>query len=265
MNVDKRGVSYAISAVIMTATIVVLVLVTSVYTYQVLENQRGASEFSVAQKSILAFDDALENIAWKVHGSRSARFNIEYGILELMPNKLLTVNATGFEGAVRSLNTSYVKYSIETRYISLGENYTSYILGDSKLVSNGTGTYGRALVEQRSGWIAVTLSYGVRAMETSTIDVIDGNTTTRVTYVDIWIIEVDVDEWSAHISDFDLKARCLEVQTHPTSVYPVDEENRLINITVQLDGESDSTIIQLDDDAESVVFNFVIATVQLTI
>lgn len=263
---NRRGVSYAISAVIMTAAIVVLVFVTSIYTYQILEQQRGAAEFQVVEKSILAFDDALENIAWKPHGTRSTRFTVEYGQLELLQSIPLLVQVSGYEDANRSISTGMVRYRTETRYMNFGENYSAYILGHNQIVSNGTGGYGRAFIEQKSGWVTLTLFYGVRAMETSTVNITEDGLPLIVSYVDIWIIQIDVVEKSTYIGNFDLKASCLDVITLPTDPYTVNEDNRRFNISVRLgDNDPSQTLIQLDDSADQVVFNFVVATVRLTV
>jgi hypothetical protein len=265
MGLNKRGVSYAISAVIATATIVVLVLVAGTYTYQVLDQQRGAAEFDVIQKSFLAFNDALENTAWKSQGSRSARFSITYGTLELLPGIPFIVSVPTYDNVAYNATTGIIRYSLSTSYVSFGANYSQYILGADHLVSNGTGSYGRALIEQGTGVVTTTLTYGVRAMKTSVLNVTDGNSTKRVAYVDIWIIQVDIDEWSAHIHDFDLNARSLNVQTYPSAVYNITEENRQCNVTVRLGDEMDSTTIGLGDDADNVVFNFIIATVKVNV
>ncbi|MCW3985841.1 MAG: hypothetical protein NWE91_05465 [Candidatus Bathyarchaeota archaeon] len=267
MIFNRRGVSYAISAVIMTATIIVLVLVTSTYTYQVLEQQRGAAEFAVAKKSILAFDDALENIAWKPQGARSARFTVNYGQLELVPDMRLIVNVTGYEGANYSVSTGYVKYRTKTMYVNFGANYASYLLGNDEIISNGTGSYGRALIEQNSGWVTLNLAYGVRAMKTYTINVTEGDQQVLVNYVDIWIISIEIAKWSTYIGDFDLIARCLNITTIPYGSlhgngYDVLEDK--CNISVRLgDNALDTTLIQLD--GSKVVFNFVIATVRVSV
>lgn len=267
MIFNRRGVSYAISAVIMTATIIVLVLVTSTYTYQVLEQQRGAAEFEVAKKSILAFDDALENIAWKPQGARSARFTVNYGQLELIPNLPLHVNVTDYVNASYSTQTGYVRYSTKTMYVNFGASYSSYLLGSDEIISNGTGSYGRALIEQNSGWVTLNLAYGVRAMKTYTINVTEGDQQVLVNYVDIWIINIEMAKWSTYIGDFDLIARCLDIKTIP---YGGPHGNgyevlgNKCNISVRLgDNALDTTIIQLD--GSKVVFNFVIATVRVSV
>ncbi len=246
----------------MTVTAITLTVVAASYAYQILEQQRGATEFDVARKSILAFDDALENIAWKPQASRSARFTVDYGQLELIPNVRLIVNVTDYLNASYSDWTGYIRYSTKTKYANFGEGYQSYFLGNNRTLSNGAGSYGRASIEQKSGWVTINLTYGVRAMKTSTINLND----TLINYVDIWITKIDIAKWSTYIGDFDLKARCLDVETFSTPAYDVNGENRNCNVTAQLGIEPlNWTLIRLDDDADQVVFNFVVATVQVSV
>jgi hypothetical protein len=263
MTRSRQGVSYAISAVIMTAAIVVLVFVTSVYTYQVLEQQRGAAEFQVAEKSILAFDDALENIAWKPQGTRSTQFTLDYGHLELVDNIPLRVHAVGYAGASRNFTTGLLRYTTQTTYMNFGENYSAYILGSNQLISNSTGSYGQAVVEQKAGWVSITLAYGVRAMETSTVTVTQGETHV-VSYVDIWIIQVQLNRTATYIGSFELTASCLDVKTSSTAEYSIT--NRQFSLSAQLgSGNPTETLIRLSPSADTVVFNFVVATVKVTI
>jgi len=270
---EKLGVSYTISAVIMTVTAITLTLVASSYAYQILEQQRGATELDVARESILAFDDALENIAWKPQASRWARFTVDYGQLDLIPNKSLIVNVTGDPNASYSLSrefsTGYIMYSTKIKYANFGEGYQSYFLGNERTITNGAGSYGRAAIEQESGWVYMTLSYGVQAMKTSTINVTQESQTVRVNSVDIWIIRISVPDSSrgTNIGDFDLKAKCLNVTTIPDcglqgNGYNLDGDKRC-NITVRLGEDMYNTVIQLDGD--KVVFNFVVATVQVSV
>jgi hypothetical protein len=178
-----------------------------------LEQQRGAAEFQVAKKSILAFDDALQDAAWKLNASRAARFNIQFGSLVLIPDAMnLTATATidSTDYPLGSILTGFVRYSTSNRYITFGENYASYVLGDSNLVvTDSTKSLGRALIEQKPALVDITLNYRVRAMRTSYLNV-NG---TWVNYVSVWLIRV-VTSYSTHLHDFDLKAKSVEIETN---------------------------------------------------
>ncbi len=250
----------------MTATTLALVLVASGYTYQILEQQRGATEFDVARKSILAFDDALADVSWKPQASRSARFTVNYGQLELIPDIPLSVSVTDYANASYDGATAYIRYRTKTTYISFAEDYRSYFLGNDSILSSGAGSYGRAAIEQNSGWVDMILTYGVRAMKTSTVNMTQDNQTVPVNNVDIWIIRISLTNWPTYIGDFDLKAKSLDVTTVSfadvdNNGYPLNDDKQC-TIRVQLGNNIDTASIKLDGD--KVVFNFVIATVQVS-
>jgi len=265
---NNRALSYTVSALLITGTTISLVLVASIYAYQILEQQRGLSEFEVAKKSILAFNDALENVAWKPGASRSTRFTIQYGYLQLVPSlNSISINAT-VNGSTQSLSngtfpglTGVIKYWLGTKYISFDPTYESYILGNSSsVISGSTDSYGRAVIRQQPEWVTITLDYRVRAMRTSVIDV----NSTKTNYVDIWVIKLKMlvpHEWS-YINDLDLKAKCLSVRTasyrfsvsNPTSIVSVKIGTASVYqapITLVVPGQ--------------VVFNVVVAEVQVNV
>lgn len=262
---DKLGASYAISAVIMTSVTIVLVLITSNYAYQVLEQQRAAAEFEVAKKSILTFNDALESIAWKPEAARSTRFTINYGQLELIPDDrpeslTLIVNASvGTNTVAYSTSTGFIRYRIKNQYVNFAGGYKSYILGDESLiVTSGTKSSGRAVIEQKSGWVNISLTYGVRAIRTSVITV-NGE---QVNYVDIWLIKIVTRQWLNLVGDFDLKANCTDVKTYPYGPYSVTGGQSGL-ISARLGSTSSSASISLVTG--KVVFNFVVANIQVTV
>jgi len=262
LPLNNRAVSYTVSAMIITATTITLVLVASIYAYQILERQRGVAEFDVAKESILAYNDALENIAWKPQAARSARFTVEYGYVELVPTfSSLSVNATigNTTYQLNSTTTGAVRYNIKTQYITFESGYKSYLIGDSKaLVNESIGSYGVALIEQQGGWVSITLFYRVRAMRTSVI-VVGGE---NVNYVDVWIIRLVISDWYSYVHEFDLKARCLQVQSTSKGPYTVNQ-NGTATITAKVGDQTSSASVPLTSG--KVVFNVIVAQVQVSV
>lgn len=257
---NNRAVSYTISAIIITTTTITLVLVASIYTYQILEQQKAAAEFESAKKSILAFNDVLENVAWKPKAALSSRFTIEYGHLELTPDvNTIRINATvgNSTWTLFSNTTGFVKYWISNKYVTFGQGYELYILGNSSIIVGNTGSYGRAVIKQQTGWVTITLDYRVRAMKTSVIQVNGEN----VNYIDIWVIKLKIDHWRSYIHEFDLKARCIDVSTTAYGPYPINSE-----IEIEVQYGSQSSEIEIEElDPGKVVFNVIVAQVQLVV
>ena len=260
----NKAVSYTISAVIITAVTLTLVIVAATYAYQVFEQQKGAAEFDVAKESILAFDDALQDATWKLNASRMVRFKVEFGALKLISNAL-TLNVSARIGdssenyTLGSVSTGFIRYSTATRYVTLGENYQSYILGnDSLIVTGGTESLGRVFIEQGLGLVSITLSYRARAIRTSVIEV-NG---TKVNYVTIWLIKIVTEYPTTHIHDFDLKARCESIETNTVGPYDVTSAD---NCTITVESEGESSSAQVGLDAGKVVFSVVVAEVKVSV
>jgi len=236
-----------------------------------LEQQRGAAEFEIAKKSILSFNDALESVAWKLQASRSTRFTIEYGFLQLTPNLyVIGINATAGGSTYQLSNTTFpgsngkIMYSISDKYISFGDGYSSYILGNSSNILVGsTDSYGRAITQQQASWVYITLDYRVRAMRTSVVNV-NGR---DVNYVDIWVIKLKMlvtQPWS-YINDFDLAAKCINKRTATYGPYAVNGNPNAI-ISVRLGSTTNSGLVPLVTTSQSqVVFNVVVSEVQVVV
>lgn len=252
---------------IMTAVTVALVVAAFAYAYQMLDQQRGMSEWEVAKKSILAFNDALETVAWKPGATRSTRFTAQYGYMELIPNSNnVTITAT-VNGVTQWLSnatypgrTGVVKYWLSTNYVSFDPGYESYFLGsNSSMISSSSDSYGRAVINQQTGWVSMTLDYRVRAMRTSVIDVLGVPTN----YVDIWVIKLSMlvpDNWS-YVNEFDLQAQTQSVITVPHSFSGVT--NRTSVISVQIGSGTTSVPVALVPG--TVVYNVVVADVRVNV
>lgn len=269
----NRAISYTISALIMTVTTVALVIAASFYALQVLEQQRGQAEFEVAVKSILAFDDVLENVAWKGgNGTLSTRFTVQYGELRIIPETSSSANVIKVEAIVGS--NSYTLYSdrsmllsyfLSNRYVSFGEGHKQYVLGnESALLVGSTGSYGRAVVMQHSGWVNVTLDFRVRAMVSSRI-YIDGK---YVNYIDVWVIKTEVLPWLrsydyyAYLYDFDLKARSISAQAASSRYTIPSGGNARLNVMVGKTATNPPATFSIAQ-GEDVVFNVIVARVQV--
>ena len=253
---------------LITGTTIVLVLVASIYAYQILEQQKGLSEFEVNEKSMLSYNDALENVAWKLQASSSTRFTVEYGYLELTPNVYsIGINATLGSNYLLSNGTfpgsnGRIRYVISDKYTTFYDGYSSYILGNSSNVLVGSAdSYGRAMVQQQGSWVSIVLDYRVRAMRTSVVNVAGKD----VNYVDIWVVRtkmVVTQPWS-YVHDFDLKAKCTSIKTVTYGPYPVNSNPNAV-ISVRIGSTTTTGPVPLVTTFQSqVVFNVVVSEIQV--
>ena len=264
---DISGISYSVSSVVITASTVVLVLVASSFAYQILEQQRGTSEFNLAKKSLLTLDDSVQDIAWSIKGSRQTRFSIDYGQLDLYPDNLdlgmnisVNVAVSGNPSFSRNYLTGYVEYSIPEQSVSFARREPQYVLGDEDtIVNDGTASLGRILVYPNSGWVNALLSYRVRVMETSTITVGDDVTS----YVNVWVVKLKASEFSVNIDNFDMTTSAYNMYTESIGPIPISgDRNFVIGVQYQDEPYSQKTI-SLNESSDYVVFNFIISEVEL--
>jgi len=253
---NRRAASPAVSMVIITAATVVMVLVSGSYAFQVLERQQAAREFETVQKSILAFDDAVRDIAWDRGGSRSVRFTTNYGIMRLMSSsKSFQITTSQFS---YTFTTGVVKYDMPSSYFTLGNGYSSYILGDeSTVVSSLADSFGQALVKQEAGFASIALNYRVRVSQEGPSTLVGS---TPINYVDILVIRLNCTDLSLGSGDFDLVAKNVGLNTTSYGPYPVGNAG---TISVASDGVPTKSI-QLDLENGQVMFNLIIADVRVS-
>jgi hypothetical protein len=251
---SERAASPAISMVIITAVTVVLVLVAGTYANQVLERQQAASEFDTVQNSILAFDDAVRDIAWDRGASRSVRFTTDYGWVRLFSgNKSFEIT---LPGETITITTGIVKYLMSSNYLKLGNGYSSYILGDdSPVVSSLTDSVCQALVKPEGDFTSISLNYRIRVYREGPSIIVSS---TSVDYVTIMVIRLNCTNLSLD-GDFELVAKNVGLSTTSYGPYPATTAH-----TVSVVSEGIPESIQLDLEAEQVMFNLIVADVQVT-
>jgi len=262
----RKAMSPAVSATIMVAATVVLVLVASNYAYQTLERQRGSAEFDAVKKSILTFDDAVRDVAWDIGGTRSVRFTVNYGHIKLVPNALsININVTDYPVNFGSYTTGYLKYNISTNYVTFDEGYEEYLLGNqSVVISKSTESYGKILVKQEGSWVNVILTYRVLVLKTCSVNVTIGDQPTIVNYVDIYVIRLLMSERSTYVGDFDLKAKNIGIVTETSESYDVIDSTCSILVTIGSYSETITVSLVGGTDAK-VVFNLHVSNVQISI
>lgn len=261
---DKKAVSPAVSMVIITAATVVLVVVSSFYALQVLTRQQAEAEFETVQNSILAFDDALRDIAWDIDGARSVRFTSQYGNMRLIDGaKSFSISAYGLNSTFNyEFSTAVVEYKMSHVHGIPGGD-SSYILGDDRLVvSRLNESLGQGFLEHKSGFASITLNYRVRVSEEGMVNV----GSSEINYVDIFVISLKCESSAISASDFSLVCRNIGLKTISYGVFSVTSSADA-HISVSDGTKSDS--INLHDlnlnYGDNVVFNLIVSEVRVSI
>jgi hypothetical protein len=251
---NKRAASPAVSMVIITAATVVMVMVASGFALSALTHQQAAAEFDTVQDSILAYDDAVRDVAWDLGGSRSVRFTTNYGNMRLIASE----KSFSITGPVEyDFTTSVVKYQLPYGYLSLGSGYSEYILGNSDtVVSSLTDSFAQVMVNQEKDFASIALNYRVRVTREGPSTTVGG---VSLNYVDIMIIRLSCTSVAIGSGDFDLTAKNIGLTTK--SIGPISVGAGGTEITVSSDGVNKSVTLT----EGNYMFNLIIADVQVRV
>jgi hypothetical protein len=123
---NKKAVSPAISTVILTAAVVVMILVATSYANDYLNKKMAENEFSSNKQFMLTTALQMDDIAWTVGRTQTIRYTTTYGAMQYQP---LALNYTFevFDGSVWKListnQTGMVLYNMPITSYNLGNNY----------------------------------------------------------------------------------------------------------------------------------------------
>lgn len=88
LRLNNRAVSPAISSVILTAAVVVMVLVAMVYTNRFLDSRMAENEFTTNKQFMLTTALQLDDIAWTMGRTQTIRYSCRFAQLDFEPEVL---------------------------------------------------------------------------------------------------------------------------------------------------------------------------------
>jgi hypothetical protein len=250
--------------VIITAATVVLVLVAGSFATTVLDRQQAATEFNSLQKSILALDDAVRDVAWKEGASRSVRFTTSRGTFQpISTTKSITIKFDDNPILTEDpIQTSVIKYLMSDSYITL-EKAQDYFLGTADpAVTSISDSLGQASLTHESGFASISLGYRVRVSNEGRYRFGNG-TDDYVNYVNIMIIELSCADLAGTAGDFDMIAKNMGVTT---TYYPFPYMNAGTHeINVNVDGVEPAFPVPIQLDSGQIILNLVVSKVSLSV
>ncbi|HTY75837.1 MAG TPA: hypothetical protein VMD05_09770 [Candidatus Nanoarchaeia archaeon] len=128
LRMDDRAVSPAISTVIITCSIIVMVLVAMVYAQSYLNTQMAQNEFSTNKQFMLTTGLQIDDIAWTIGRTQTVRYSCRYSQVQFEPQTLTysidVIYLNGTKETVNdSLQTGVLLYDMPTSSFTLGNNY----------------------------------------------------------------------------------------------------------------------------------------------
>jgi len=156
MQRDNRAVSPAISSVIMTAALVVLVLVAASYANSSLTSQIAGDEFSANKQFMQSTGLQIDNVAWTIGRTETIDYTAKYGQVTFVPNVIdytfEIYNGVSWQ-TLYSSTTGMVLFKMPVRDYNLGNNYSSRIMpsnSGSFLQSNASSPVSQVFAVQKT-------------------------------------------------------------------------------------------------------------------
>ncbi len=130
---NSRAVTPAISTVLMTSAIVVMVLVTMLYAQGFLDTRMSENEFNTNKQFMLNTGLQIDDVAWTLGRTQTVRYTASNGHVAFKPElmtykfEILTQGGSDFQ-EVFTNNTGVLLYNMPVSKFSLGNNYYEKVL-----------------------------------------------------------------------------------------------------------------------------------------
>jgi hypothetical protein len=131
---DKRAVSPAISTVILTAAVVVMILVAMSFANSFLDARMAENEFSTNKQFMLTTGLQMDDIAWTVGRTQTVRYSSKYGNIKfqsLAVNYTFEVDTGSGWTFLFSNATGMILFNIPVSTYSISNNYFERIMPSS--------------------------------------------------------------------------------------------------------------------------------------
>ncbi|HMK94996.1 MAG TPA: hypothetical protein VK536_06290 [Candidatus Limnocylindrales bacterium] len=128
---NKRAITPAISTIIMTAALVVLVLIAADFADNELTLQMAEGEFSSSKDFMQSTGTQIDNVAWTIGRTETVDYTAKYGQVAFAP-KVLTYTFKIYDNSVLlntyNFTTGMILYNMPASTYSIGNNYFSRII-----------------------------------------------------------------------------------------------------------------------------------------
>jgi len=123
---DKRAVTPAISTVILTAAVVVMILVAMGFANTFLDSRMAENEFSTNKQFMFTTGLQIDDIAWTIGRTQTVRYSSKYGNMKFQSsavNYTFEVYAGGTWEVLFSNTTGMILYNVPVSTYSISNNY----------------------------------------------------------------------------------------------------------------------------------------------
>jgi hypothetical protein len=123
---DRRAVSPAISTVILTSAVIVMIMVVMLFSNSYLDTRMAENEFLSNKQFMLTAGLQVDDIAWTIGRTQTVRFSSRYGSVELA-NAVVNYTFEAWNGAtwtpLGSWLTGIISFNMPVQAYTLGNGY----------------------------------------------------------------------------------------------------------------------------------------------
>lgn len=133
---DRRGVTPAVSTVILTAAVVVMILVAMTYANTFLDSRMAENEYSTNKQFMVTTGLQIDDIAWTIGRTQTVRYSSQHGNIKFQSSAVnynfeIYRHEGGAWETLFSNLTGMILFNIPVSMYSLGNNYFERLLPSS--------------------------------------------------------------------------------------------------------------------------------------
>jgi len=135
---DRKGISPAISSVILTSAVVVMLLVTVAFSNNFLNARIAENEFGAVKQFMQTIALQIDDVAWTIGRTQTVRYASRFGLVNFESTAL---NYTVFvnDSPVVNFSTGTLLFNMPTGKYNMGNGYTERITpSDRSFLQKGT-------------------------------------------------------------------------------------------------------------------------------
>jgi hypothetical protein len=179
---DKKAASPAISTVILTAAIIVLVLVAMTYAQNILGLKVAENEYTSNKQFLQTTGDQIDDVAWSIGRTQTISFSNRYGNVQFKDAALdyafSIQTASGWEDLTFDGSTGVLMYNMPVSAYSMGNDYFERIpsnANSSFILSGSTSPISQVLCEEKlpmndGSFNRIVLVPTIRMLESSLVN-----------------------------------------------------------------------------------------------
>jgi hypothetical protein len=155
---DRRAITPAISTIIVTSAVIVMVLVAMFFANSYLQSTLSQSEYKANRQFMTTEGLQIDDVAWTIGRTQTSIFTSKYGTVNFEPNVLtytFEVKTTGSWQLIGNYTSGVAMYTIPTSLVSLGNGYFEriYPTNGSFLEEGATAPVSQIFVSQKNSLV----------------------------------------------------------------------------------------------------------------